>query len=508
MHRSLLLMISVLLFPLVSSIPAAPEEDAADGLDLSFDPSTVAVAAVTDEEKLSIVLREAGAGNLETAASMIERLLNSAQDDASRERAKREKERLTQLIAMRDAAFVFLRDQNKRATLRFDGRSVNGFVKEISDQELTVEDHRGKKTMVPITSIDPGQLATLVKSKKIPAPAGWVPGYANLLSDKKDRLILARKAFKGGAGSQVKALEEDIESYDALRTVAADLTAMVELFETAAPRDGKSADAVLAAIRAVVEQDNVLVARHREDLGKFAGLALAKKFEEDGLAALGLRGKTKASGDTLTLTYDCGKAATLEDFEVVDDYLADFRQPYGDLPDVSRSIREATDAGLLLRGKGCLRHKLELDAPMTVRFGLEYSYEESMQPGPIEVRIGICDDGERNFISSSNAGDLLVYDGASRFVKQVRSPLESIQTDQSYEFEIAHDGERVTISNDGEELTSEGVGGRKSGRLFLWYHANVPTRLVSLEIEGTFAQDRLIGLRDEWVASEMERLFR
>lgn len=472
-----------------------------------FDPAAVDVQASTPDEQLALALAAAGSGDLARAAGRLEDLLAMDLDEETRGRAEREKERLAKLDALRRDALAFLQAQKKRVTIRFDGRAVNGMVAAIGDDEVTMEDHRGKKTAIALSSLDPGQLATIVKSKKIRTPEAWLPAYANLLSDKKDRVQLARNVLKKASGSAASSLSDDLASYDDLRAGAVDVEAMAAVFRLGKPDGAAAADKILAAIRAVAEAGNSTLSRYRDDLKRYAALSLARKFEADGVAALGLKGGVQLNGDDLIITYDLGDSRTLEDFDAADEYLRDFRGSYGALPDVTTSSREAGENGLRILGEGCLRHRLLLDAPMTVRVGFEYDYEESMTAGPIEVRIGLCDDGERNFIAVSNAGDLLIYDSKSG-VKQVRSPLESIQTDLGYEFEIRHDGSRVAVRQGSEELTAESTGERTGGQVFLWYHTNVPTRLVLLEIEGKFAASRLDELRDAWLEKELERLFR
>ncbi len=469
-----------------------------------FDPASVTVEATSEQERIALALEAARVGDIATA---IERL----RAGGSNERVDREVGRLERLAAMRLAALEKLSAGKTRVTLRHDGKAVIGTIDSVDGDTIAMTDYRGNAVEMPVAALDPGSLATLVRKKKLDVGDEWVEAYANLISEKEDGIVLARRALAKDSRPDAKALADELDAYQEYRVTAARLAAVRDIFAAGRPKDAKAGGAWLVSIEAVLDKGSgdAVVDRHRDDLKRCARLALDTQFASQGLAALGLKGDVERDGDDLVLKYDGGDPRTIEDFEDAPQYLAELRAPFGALPDVSAPQCEPTDRGWLLLGEGCRRHALELEAPLAVEVEIEYGYEEHMQPGPIEIRIGICDDGKGSYVSSSNAGDLLAFDRVEGRATPVRSPVEAIQTDFAYALRIEHDGEAVIVKDmvDGSELTRVPAGRLNSGSLFVWYHTNVPTFIRTMEIRGRVDEARLEELREAWVAERIAAMF-
>lgn len=491
-------------FSLVSGAEArrAPLEEPGSGD--AFDPTTVVVRATSEEERIALALESARVGRFAEA-------LKRLRDGASNDRVDREITRLERLQSMRSKALEKLAATKTRVTLRHDGKAVIGTIESVDGDAVAMKDYRGNAVELPVDALDPGSLATLVGKKKLDVDDDWVTAYANLISEKEDGIVLARRALSKDSRPDAKALADELEAYTGYRVAAARLVAVREIFAAGLPNDAKAGNAWLVSIEAILEKgaDDAVVVRHRDDLRRCARIALDTQFASQGLAALGLKGSVDRDGEALVVKYDGGEPKTIDDFEDAANYLGELRAPFGELPDVSEPKCEATDRGWLLLGRGCRRHRLELEAPLSVDFEIEYGYEEHMQPGPIEIRIGICDDGEGSYISSSNAGDLLAFDRVEGRAAPVRSPLESIQTDLAYALRIEHDGENVLVIDtvDNAELARVPAGRMTSGHLFVWYHTNVPTFIRKLEIRGRVDEARLEELRESWVAERLAAMF-
>jgi hypothetical protein len=280
---------------------------------------------------------------------------------------------------------------------------------------------------------------------------------------------------------------------------------MDELARTPVPRDPAGCEAVLARLAAVVGDhgDAAEVAALRAELRAYARLALAVVFDLGGPPQLVHAGWEGLPGGRVRLTYDFDDPAQLADFVRDDEYLQGRRGRLGELVGERTDVRVAGGA-LVGLGQAVLRHALGFAPPLTVRYQLAFRQTEEL--GSADrwfVLLGVCDDGREGYAGGLGRLDLEVAanHGVEAAIAEDRRPMYQ---NAAYAMELAHDGETVTLTMDGERMQALPAGELQGGGLFLLYHSDYHVEIRELVIEGRLHEGELERARAAWIEQRLD----
>ena len=157
---------------------------------------------------------------------------------------------------------------------------------------------------------------------------------------------------------------------------------------------------------------------------------------------------------------------------------------------------------LVAQGQASLRSLIEVAAPLSVRYSLEYG-KSSLPEARLSCALGICDDGREHFVWAIDTGHLQLYDTATSDV--AHGDDVTVLPGTPYAMELRHDGTKATLFCAGKEKRSLGVGTRQVGALFLCTASDGPVRIERIEIEGRLAPSTFERLRRAWIERGLTR---
>jgi hypothetical protein len=244
-----------------------------------------------------------------------------------------------------------------------------------------------------------------------------------------------------------------------------------------------------------------VVARKREVLRAHAQALLEQRFEFAGPAAA-LGGKLEAlGGERVRVSYAFDDPRELQDFSVDLYPLVAARTLQG--KNTESEPFHVERGALRALGRCTLRSLYDLEAPLVVRYDLEFEDVKLEQPA-FYLALGICDDGREHFVWAVNLSSLQVLDaGGTRGTPEASS---SFFLDKSYALELRHDGERARLLCDGKDQGSLDAGTRRSGAVFLDATTDLPLSIQKLSIEGRLRADSFERLKRTWAARQLAGL--
>jgi len=493
--------------PPTSSAPAGASAAGAGAAPAPFSPAVLAIDPSESEARHGLALLQARAGDLEGALAALAAIADSKPAPPEDERVRRDVERVRQLALLRAGFLQSLVASGAKWTVEYEGKKVVASVRKVEGGAVHLAENRQGVQSIPLAALDVVEIARQAgKREQQGNSEPWARFYAYVLGgDAKWEKLL--KADSEGARN----LREDAATWlpKTIRTGRA-AARVEELARGGIPGTAAAGRAVAETIRTLIADspDLPVVLSRAGDLRRLAAAALEVSLAEESPAAL-LHGKWKDLGDgRVSLAWEFESEAEAGDFRKQVGYLSEWRKALkidaGKEAESSWTVRDGSFQGI---GAACYRLPLEFSAPMTIRYELRVLDADDSDKLQANFTVGLCDDGKRNQILALNFGDLFVRNAgkqSGREEKGGESFSYFLSTD--YAFEVRHDGEKVTVTVDGEKRSETACLGRKSGGVILWFHTTLPVAIGRFEVEGRIEPGSAAELRRARVEEKLVEL--
>ena len=459
-----------------SSAPAPAPAVTVPGLVLDL-------AGTSADERFALALYELSRGRARAGLTTLEARAREAASAGARERAEREQRRALAWVALRDEFLKRRLESGEVIEFTYKGNKLKTKVLGFADGQLKLEKSRAPESL-SAEAIDPLELAQQIESG---GASEWARIYPYVLRDDPR----AKKLLKDDGGEGGALLADLRADYPARLRLGRVEGRLAELATRKAPANLKEVRAQLddlATWRAEAEGLSVLEQK-REALRAHARSLLARELELVPREELP-HGKLQVKGDALHLTFEFDDPRELEDF-TAEPYPRGARRALG--AESSADVPFQVQGGALVaQGQASLRCLIDVAAPLSVRYVLEY--EKGNAPAPrYSCALGICDDGREHFVWAIDTGHLQRYDTSSSDVAHGDDVL--VLTDTRYALELRHDGKEATLLLEGKAQRSLAVGSRQSGAIFLCTASDGQVRVERIEIEGRLAPDSFERLK-------------
>ncbi|MFT5050661.1 MAG: acylphosphatase [Chlamydiales bacterium] len=440
-------------------------------------------------------------GDLSTALLALEAGTQAASGDML-ERMQRAQLRMGALRSTRDAYVESLVGTKTRLRVKVAGERLSAVVTSVADGVVQLGKNDQEWTQLELRKILPADIAENLGRHAAEFGPAWTLCYGLLLGDSRrwdkdlDEEDADAKTLAADAGSEMRDL---MEAGDAMARLA-------ELARMPAPEGAEDAQALNAAITSLLEDCGELdaVRLRFEPLRNLSALAWTKLYEEQGLSAV-LHGDVETLEDgRIRVKYNFKDKDQLEDFQDRGDYLADHRTFEGKEPSLKIQKKALVGDGAL-----CYEHLLGFEAPLTVKYTIQYGKtKKKNKDAQSNFIMGICDDGHESYVIAYNMFDLEAVDKQSKHVATVSAEGErKIDIKKDHELELDHDGEStVTFTHRGKEVETIDTGKRKAGSVFFWMNTQVPISILEFEIEGKVIDSALVRMQNEWVARQLDEM--
>ncbi len=458
-------------------------------------PARVAVSDADTPTRFAAVLDAARRGRTAAANASLGELLDAVSEPKLRERIERERGRLAAWNELRTAYLEHLAATGGELRFQRDGKNVRAPVESFDGERVQLGRNRAKLDAVLAEELDPHALATRMGKADLDAPA-WVRIYPYVLAGDAKWKRLLDDSDEDGAALKADAAGD----YPDRLKVGAAVGELAELSEVEIPATPAAGNALVERIRGFLHEfgDLAVVEAKRDDLRRLAIRALEVVFDVEGAPQL-VKGKMEhVRGETVKLTYEFDDPEELEDFPEVD-YLQGRHEVFAPLQDPKPSECNVRGGKLIGVGRGCYRHVLGFEAPMSVRYSMSFGKPASDDMSIWFFMVAICDDGNESFAWAINRFDLEVVN--DRVSEAAFAEERDVMYQNSvYKMELRHDGETISMYYDGKLQQSLPCGARKRGGVFLFLHSDFPVSIHRMEIEGKLNEELLAEAREAWAA--------
>jgi len=450
------------------------------------------LADASAEERLAKAIHDFATGAEDAAGRALDALLEEELEKDLHERVERERRRWHAWRELRDAHLADLAKSAGVLSFTVAGKSFQARVLALEDGAVVVEPNRSGKDRLAPGDLDALALAQEIHPQGKNEWARLVP-YA-LREDPRTRKLL--KDAEGEAGGLLADARDDYPGRLRLGRMLARIQA---LGRAPVPATRGEAEAQLAEVRALRTEGADIAAVQRKDP---ALLERARALLEAEVALLDtpeLFGGTlePLEGERVRLIYDFDDPRELDDFEACTyPVLATQRLPGIEVPDQPFHLENGR---LVALGQAALRSRFELGAPLSVRYRLAYAEAPDAEP-ILYFYLGIADDRAEHFVTAINFCTLLVRDGQKSDQKTGKQ--FPIHIGALYTLEMFHDGQKVSLRCEGQEV-SVPAGGRRDGALFLRAHSVNPVQLPELVLEGRLSPASVAAMRKARVEQEL-----
>ena len=481
--------------------PKAVGTAAAAPIEASFDPASLAFTPEEGDALFGLALYEARSGRLDAAATRLAKLVENSEDS----RAEREGQRVTDLLAARDAFIAYLVESGEKLRVELEEGKLSAQVKGFEAGVLTLGSNRLDLEKLPIERVGLVELVRAMGKEDPEFGSDLTLAYAYALEEDgrlktklrrvEDDGGLLKDAMSMGSHSAVGLLSADIErcsqvNLDELDTAQAE--AVVESLSRLAPYSG----------------DIPFVKARRQGLKRLAEEAYSVILDAAPLEQL-MGGKLeRLDGGRVRLTYDFSDPAQLQDFVRDDAYQARYRAtfPTTDV-DATKTSCDVESGSLNLFGAVGLRLPLNFKGPQRLNYEFAVGSEDSTSSSLYYAIIAsICDDRQGSWVSNFNFGGLIALDlrTKTRDVSDVTAG-QQLYLGQPYRFALDHSGDRTTWILDDVPQNSVAVGELTEGEVFILAHTNAMIQITELSIEGVI--DGSSRLRVRLVNERVAALF-
>ena len=478
----------------------AVAEPAVARVDRSFAPDQLALEPGEWRPQLGLAVHEVQQGRLDEALARLAAVVPDS--DEGKARIDGERARIGGVIEARNALLA----KNRFVALDHEGKTLRGRVSRVENGIIYVK--KGKKTLeVPLASVTTANLERELgkKGNKSLGTPSWVRAYLLVIGGAKKRAI--DKQLKS-AGKPGAALQHDRAGYAELQPLGAAAAMLHGLAAAPVPAERGGAAAAFDSVRKLLKlhRDTDIVQSRADALRSYARILLDKSFDPTDPKCLGLNGALRLRGDKVSLSYDFSDASQLKDFISDNGYASLLRRG-------GQGATQLRLQGTKLRlgGSACYRLKLPFSAPFTVTYsvGIAPLIEGNSMSWNGILFTGVCGDAAGSFVAASSGGSLSVLDKEMGIASDHSANSEvGVEFERTYNYELIHDGQSITLKLDGETLSSTTeIGNRKSGSLFLSVETPKGGMLVTeMSIEGVLDEAALKPVKNRWIAAKMEGL--
>jgi len=416
---------------------------------------------------------------------------------------KRERERIAELVRVRDMALKDLLKRKGRLSMVINGDRVAGNVQRREGDNLVIKIKR-KEQVFPMTVMGPLVLKSQAKRFDLLKGKGrWFEVWARWLNGE------TRKRLKGLLKleySTMKELRGDLDyDLDADRgRAAAALVTMLSLPQS----DGREqALEALATMRELVQAhgESALLQRRKVAIRKLARAYAERAFRIEEPSGLGLKGAVARSAKgVMTASYTKSASAPRADFMPLS------KQQLEQLPIQQTKTTYAGRSGLTAKngiyeliGSKWLRWAVPLRGPHTVQ--LKFAVSGDFVPD-FGIGIGV---GPGRMMLVYPTGSVQVIDMQQRVMDSVGGGGQLI-ADKVHTLRIEHDGKkRMTVSLDGKQTAKVGNVGRiVGGDVYMYVSSSNPIKVSGIEISGTPNPGNPQEYRDRYVTSIVRGLWK
>lgn len=482
--------------------PPALQESAAEHENGAALLSALALKGEEREECLALALSLALAGDCEDGLAWLDtaRGAGSADDELGR-RLATERTRLAGWIELRDAFLAELAQSGKPLAIELDGKRVStAFTREGDELVLA----KAPRPRLGVRELAPEALLPAIPKERFAGAKEWLKIYPYCVAANPK---WKRLTTSDSASAELKRDAE--EFYPRMARLGPSVRALEKLGRRAPPGDAGEARAALGEIEALLAlgREPACVSARLPVLGALADHLLDLVADARELDELVHAAVTTAEDGGVRLAYDFTSSEQAEDWLRDDAYLASQRGPLGPLREAAASADfPVGPKGLSAKGEFCWRHALEFQAPTRVRYRLRWEPGANQANQIFSFALGMLSDAGERHVRVNELGFLYVDEQDGRYTAVRPSGNATVQLGQTYALELAHDGEKVTVTVDGTLRAEAPAQERKSGHVFLWGHSDLAINLAALEIEGHVTQASLARLRADWARAELERL--
>ena len=477
------------------------------------DGSTVVTPALAaspedSEARLAVAMSRAARGDLTSALAELESIEASTDDQALKFKIQAEAERLAVAVKGRNDFLQSLVGTKRKLRFLYGDQKVYAKVLGFEDGSITLEARKeGDLESAEVANISLGDIATGMGRDAEEFGPEWLRGYyLALVGDVKWKRYVDKKSSSGKA--LIRTLEEDVAGWIEM---GAAVLALDDLARQPLSNDAVTAEATLTNIRMTLKDHGrtQAVDHAKPALRMIAEEALRLRFPQEGVRDL-LKGKlTPLEGGRVRLEYDFKSPSQLDDFTKDSEYLLKWREDRGALTPAAEKVGYTVRGGQLSgTGGQVFRLKVPFDSP-TLKY--RFVYGRSSEPGAFaSMSLGICDNGKGSYIAAHNALDLEVVDveGAfQRFEVEQDPKARKVRGAKPIDMELIHDGtKQVTLKAGGKKVREALCGPRKSGDIFIFFHATSPIAIQSLVIEGVPNLAGREEQRDAWVDEQLTEM--
>lgn len=426
-----------------------------------------------------VVLQLARRGELAAASAELDQLLERARGSAVERRLQRERERLSALIALRDAQFAALVASGAKLSWTVGDKKLVARVSQFENETVRFDENRLGITSLPMTQIASAEWLREMPKELSAGPHGWARHYLSLLESDERALRRLDKS-----DPRVVDLRDDFDTWcpGVLRLGEAALR-LRGLASVGAPADAAAARACIDSIAQLRREfaDLELVRGLDASLREAIAAAAPTCFSWDDLVRA-LPGRVEQLGDARVHWHlDFADAAHASVFEERSTILADYREALGETEGIGPSAAEVSNGALILSGSSTWRLALGFRGPITLRSHVRIGASDAGGIAGFLQLVGFKDEG--TYVASNMVGSLLVFDAARQltlkdwknigFLTGVKYALE-LRVDATHARGFVGEAQR-------SELPSHGLG---DGDVLLLLHSPLRCEVDSFEIEG------------------------
>jgi len=411
-----------------------------------------------------------------------------------RDRARLERQRTERYVVARTAFFERLVASGKKLVFDWRGERLVTAVRAFDEHELVCEENRRGVERLAIEALDPLELADWMGDTKYGRRTGWIRNWPGVLAG--DERSLRRLEYADDP--ETESILRDVEStWPALLELG---SAAVELYDLA----GATPDGVEDGLRwlerlerLMAEHGDLDLVRDRVDaLRSLADPVVARVSTAIGVDALFAARGTDLESGRHRLRYAFDDPGELEDFVVADEIPAYYAR-FVEL-ETSNTPLEVSNGALHARGRHLLTHVVPFDAPLSVRWTIEFRSGVVEDPLGVNLAVFACHDGWEQYVMNVNLGDLEVRDGARFEVDRIPEDERFLPYDTPHEVALIHAGDVVRVEVAGETVAEISGRAPQSGAVTVYLHSDMPLWLHDLEIEGSIPSASLRSRRRAW----------
>lgn len=467
-----------------------------------------ALAPAADDVEVGVALAMVDVleGRARAAAADLEALVTALPEDPAAERARTEKARIERWLALRESFVDYVIGAGTKLSIDYAGEKLVVKVVKRDGDQLTFAENRRKIETLSLEEIPSMEVTQCLAKGSAEHKSSWVRVYPYALAGDPRWSKLLRDQSE-----EAEAFRTDVEAnYPPLLELAGVAAELRALSKIDVPSDLATADATVERIRALVANhgDRELITERHEPLRLLAGAALTTRFDKVGLGGV-MHGKvTEVSPTRLRLTYDFKEPEELLDFTEDSEYLASARYGGGVLSDGVKTKVEVKRGAVVGVGSTCFRHPVVFEAPLQVRYRMEFQERKKNPDGPLHFVVGILDDGLGTYAGHFGFGNLRVRDKNTGYEESSWST-EGIPFiwGKVYELEVRQDDKGIITSiMNKQEMKNLDAKTLRSGSIFLWWHTDARIGFHEVEIEGTVTDESLALIGEGWVETQLVKL--